>query len=139
MDKIVEQKIREFAFKYVGNMVQSQHLYALAARDGAITFDDIFFLGAVDAVQSQTLQALVEINPSLLDQHDERFKAIFVRLVSKHGIKMKAVVAVQRKLLEMMYTLFKTNKKYDKDYFKNQEIEAKVESKVGEEEAIENQ
>jgi transposase len=31
-------------------------------------------------------------------RHEERFKAIFVRLVSKHGIKMKAVVAVQRNL-----------------------------------------
>ncbi len=39
-------------------------------------------------------------------RHDERVKAIFVRLVGKHGIKMKAVVAVQRKLLEMMYTLY---------------------------------
>jgi transposase len=53
-------------------------------------------------------------------RHDERFKAIFVRLVSKHGIKMKAVVAVQRKLLEMSYTIYKTRKPFDKDYFKNQ-------------------
>ena len=53
-------------------------------------------------------------------RHDERFKAVYVRLVSKHGIKMKAAVAVQRKLLEMMFTIFVTNKKYDKDYFKNQ-------------------
>jgi transposase len=60
-------------------------------------------------------------------RHDERFKAIFVRLVSKHGIKMKAVVAVQRKLLEMMFTLYKTNKKYDKDYFKNIKIDNKQE------------
>lgn len=49
-------------------------------------------------------------------RHDERFKAIFVRLVSKHGIKMKAVVAVQRKLLEMMYIVYKTNTPYDKKY-----------------------
>jgi transposase len=49
---------------------------------------------------------------------DEHFKAIFVRLVSKHGIKMKALVAVQRKLLELIYTLWTTNTKYDKDYFK---------------------
>jgi transposase len=49
-------------------------------------------------------------------RHDERFKAIFARLVSKHGIKMKAAVAVQRKLLEMVFTIYKTNKKYDKDY-----------------------
>ena len=53
-------------------------------------------------------------------RHDERFKAVFVRLVSKHGIKMKAAVAVQRKLLEMMFTIYKSNKKYDKDYFKNE-------------------
>lgn len=54
-------------------------------------------------------------------RHDERFKAVFARLVSRHGIKMKAAVAVQRKLLEMIYILYKTNKPYDKNYFKNQE------------------
>jgi transposase len=51
-------------------------------------------------------------------RHDERFKSVFARLVSKHGIKMKAVVAVQRKLLEMMFTLFKNQTIYDKNYFK---------------------
>jgi transposase len=54
-------------------------------------------------------------------RHDERFKGIFVRLVSKHGIKMKAAVAVQRKLLEMMYTLYKSNTAYDKNYFSNKD------------------
>lgn len=49
-------------------------------------------------------------------RHSERFKAIFARLVAKHGIKMKAVVAVQRKLLEMMYILYKNNQPYDKAY-----------------------
>jgi hypothetical protein len=29
---------------------------------------------------------------------------------------MKAVVAVQRKLLEMAYTIYRTKKKYDKEY-----------------------
>jgi transposase len=47
---------------------------------------------------------------------NDRYKAMFVRLVSQHGIKMKAVVAVQRKLLELMYVLYKTNKPYDPDY-----------------------
>jgi transposase len=56
---------------------------------------------------------------------DERFKAIFARLVSKHGVKMKAAVAVQRKLLEMVYTIYKTGIAYDKEYFKKQ-IEAPV-------------
>ena len=49
-------------------------------------------------------------------RNDERFKTLFKRLVSKHGIKMKAAVAVQRKLLEMMFILFKTKTKYDKQY-----------------------
>ena len=49
-------------------------------------------------------------------RNDGRFKAIFVRLVSKHGIKMKATVAVQRKLLEIIYTIWKTEKPYDKEY-----------------------
>jgi transposase len=49
-------------------------------------------------------------------RNDDRFKAIFVRLVSKHGIKMKAAVAVQRKILEMIYTIWATEKPYDKDY-----------------------
>jgi transposase len=50
---------------------------------------------------------------------DERFKAVFARLVARHGIKMKAAVAIQRKLLEMTYIVYKTNKPYDKQYLKN--------------------
>lgn len=57
-------------------------------------------------------------------RHDERFKAIFARLVSKHGLKMKAAVAVQRKLLEMIYTLFRTRAVYDKAYLKKAGQEA---------------
>ena len=61
-------------------------------------------------------------------RHDERFKAIYARLVSKHGIKMKAAVAVQRKLLEMIYTIYKTNTPYDKNYLnKNQLTKTAIE------------
>jgi transposase len=49
-------------------------------------------------------------------RHEKRFKDIFVNLVSKHGIKMKAVVAVQRKILELIYTLYKNNQVYDRNY-----------------------
>jgi transposase len=61
-------------------------------------------------------------------RHDERFKGLFARIVSKHGIKMKAAVAVQRKLLEMMFTLFKTNKKYDKQYLIKNTVHAEIEA-----------
>ncbi len=49
-------------------------------------------------------------------RHSERYKAVFVRVVSRNGIKMKGAVAVQRKLLEMAYTIYKTNKPYQKGY-----------------------
>jgi len=49
-------------------------------------------------------------------RHSERYKAVFVRIVSRNGIKMKACVAVQRKLLEMTYTIYKTKTPYQMDY-----------------------
>jgi transposase len=54
-------------------------------------------------------------------RHDERFKAVYARLVGKHGIKMKAAVAVQRKLLELCFCIFKNNQHYDKEYLKKLE------------------
>jgi len=57
---------------------------------------------------------------------DERWKTIYDRLVSRHGIKMKAIVAVQRKLLELMLTLYKTGKEYDKYYLENDASQSKT-------------
>lgn len=47
---------------------------------------------------------------------NEQLKAVFARLVSRHGIKMKAAVAIQRKLLELTYILYKNNVAYNQDY-----------------------
>lgn len=47
---------------------------------------------------------------------DDSFRDMYARIVSKHGIKMKALVAVQRKLLEMVYIIFKNKISYDKEY-----------------------
>lgn len=49
-------------------------------------------------------------------KHDQNYKALYERLLSRHGIKMKAAVAVQRKLLEMTYTVFKTSTPYKKNF-----------------------
>lgn len=46
-------------------------------------------------------------------KHDLHYKELFSRLVSKHGIKMKGAVAIQRKLLELTYILFKKQTVYD--------------------------
>ena len=54
-----------------------------------------------------------------------RYKTIFTRIVQKQGIKMKAAVAVQRKLLELSYIIFKTKKPFDAQLFE-QEIKKEV-------------
>jgi len=46
----------------------------------------------------------------------DNMKALFKRLVSRHGIKMKAAVAVQRKLLELVYILWKKDEVFDPEY-----------------------
>ncbi len=52
--------------------------------------------------------------------HTEEYKAIFERVFENSGIKMKGVVAVQRKLLEMVYTIFKTQQPYESGYMEKQ-------------------
>lgn len=49
-------------------------------------------------------------------QHDPKMKHLYLRLVKKHGVKMKAVVAVQRKMLELIYTLWKKEEDFDPEY-----------------------
>jgi transposase len=51
----------------------------------------------------------------------ETMKNLFARLVARHGIKMKAAVAVQRKLLELIYVIWKNDTIYNPDYHKNKE------------------
>ena len=56
-------------------------------------------------------------------RQEGKFKNMFIRLVSRHGIKMKAAVAVQRKLLEMIYTVYSKKTAYDKNYLNQNETE----------------
>jgi len=49
-------------------------------------------------------------------RHSNDHKALYNRLISKHGIAMKAAVAVQRKLLVMMYAIWKNGTIYDPNY-----------------------
>ena len=44
------------------------------------------------------------------------YKEDYARLVSKHGIKMKALVSIQRKLLELIYVIHKSKIGFDKEY-----------------------
>ena len=52
-------------------------------------------------------------------KHTKEYKDLFIRIVGKTGVKMKAVVAVQRKVLELAYTIHKTQKPYEINYEEN--------------------
>ena len=56
---------------------------------------------------------------SVVKHHDE-FKALFTRVLERTQIKMKGYVAVQRKLLVLIYTLYKKEQAYDPTYAQKQ-------------------
>ncbi|WP_396171820.1 IS110 family transposase [Flavobacterium sp.] len=57
---------------------------------------------------------------------DDNFREIYARLISKHGIKMKALVAIQRKVLELIYVLFKNKTIYDKEYITKNSVQTQM-------------
>ena len=55
---------------------------------------------------------------------EKPFYDLFVRTYAKHGIKMKSYVAVQKKLLTMIYYFWKKNEMFNPEYQSNiQEVE----------------
>lgn len=48
--------------------------------------------------------------------HEPEMKRTYQRISQKTNIKMKGAVAIQRKLLALIYTLFKNNQPYDPNY-----------------------
>lgn len=55
-------------------------------------------------------------------RHCQIYKETYARLVSRHGIKMKALVCIQRKLLELMYILYKNQSVFDPQYEENKKV-----------------
>lgn len=49
-------------------------------------------------------------------KYSDVHRELYSRIVSKNGMKMKALVAVQRKVLELAYVLFKNNTVYEQNY-----------------------
>lgn len=55
--------------------------------------------------------------PSLSSvKYNRPHKDLYVRIVSKSGIKMKALIAVQRKMLELIFVIDKNQNPYENDY-----------------------
>lgn len=59
--------------------------------------------------------------PSLttVKNNEPVFKNLYERIYDRTGIKMKAYVAIQKKLLSLVYTLWKNNAEFDSSYYKN--------------------
>jgi transposase len=79
--------------------------------------------------------------PSLVVIQSEvkQFKDLYERTYKKHGIKMKSYVAVQKKLLLMIYYLWNKNEAYDPNYKVNfQEEEQELTSLFAFEKGIKN-
>lgn len=51
--------------------------------------------------------------------NNEALKQLYNRLLAKHGIKMKALAAVQRKLLLLVYTIWKSGMDFQENYEHN--------------------
>jgi len=55
--------------------------------------------------------------PSLSSiKYNASHKQLYIRLVSKSGIKMKGLIAVQRKLLELIYVIYKNKTTFKQNY-----------------------
>ena len=61
--------------------------------------------------------------------HDDHHKSYYQRIVDKTDIKMKANVAIQRKLLLLIYALFTKNEPYDPNY--HLDLKKRLEPKKG--------
>jgi len=59
-------------------------------------------------------------------KHNEGYKGVYSRLVSKNGIKMKGIVAVQRKLLELIYIIYKNDTVYDGEFENKKREQQKI-------------
>jgi len=62
---------------------------------------------------------------------DENMQSFYGRLLSRHNIKMKAAVAVQRKLLVLIYTIWKKNEPYNPKYLEQSKKTALIELAQG--------
>jgi len=59
---------------------------------------------------------------------NEQHTNVYARIVQKHGIKKKGLVAIQRRLLELSFVLFKTKTYFDKEYEQKNSAQPKLDA-----------
>ncbi|SDG88745.1 transposase, partial [Psychroflexus sediminis] len=67
--------------------------------------------------------------PSLSSvKYNKSHRELYARIVAKSGIKMKALIAVQRKMLELIFIVDKNKTEFDNDHQKKRTLDANAES-----------
>ena len=67
--------------------------------------------------------------PSLSSvKYNQSHRELYIRIVSKSGIKMKGLIAVQRKMLELIYVIDKNNTVYQDGYYEKRAHHKNVEN-----------
>ena len=83
-------------YKQSGSSLQSK--YSIS-KTGSKLYRGILFMGIISAVR-----------------FDENFKAFYERLLVNHKHTTQAQIAVMRKVIIIAHSLYRNNKKYDKNY-----------------------
>ena len=68
---------------------------------------------------------------NMVRYHQTPFVDLYKRTFEKHGLKMKSYVAIQKKLLVLIYALWKNNAAYDINYKNNHTRELEQELSLG--------
>lgn len=72
---------------------------------------------------NRTLRKSLDLPAITSIKYNQNHRELFARIVSKNGIKMKEVVAVQRKILELIYTLHKNKTRFEHNYEKREQLQ----------------
>jgi transposase len=72
---------------------------------------------------NRTLRKSLHLPAITSIKYNQNHRELFARIVSKNGIKMKGVVAVQRKILELIYTLHKNKTCFEHNYEKREQLQ----------------
>jgi transposase len=70
----------------------------------------------LDVIRKQSGTKALHFPSLAAIRFDDNMRNLYGRLLPRHNIKMKATVAVQRKLLVLIYTIWKKNEPYNPKY-----------------------
>lgn len=133
-DKELEQRIanvctaKGLAFKTVVGVVAELNGFALFTNRGQVVSyagydvverssgNSILGKRRISKKGNSKIRGMLYMAAMSAAQNDEHHKTYYQRIVERTSIKMKGNVAIQRKLLLLIYTLFLKNEPYDPEY-----------------------